>query len=162
MSLCLVTLREFLSYDAASGEFVWLKTVNRKARAGDKAGVIEKVGYRRIGFGGKLYLAHRLAWFYVNGTWPKLLDHINGDKADNRIANLREATDVENQQNRHTPKSNNSTGLMGVTRQNGRWKATIYANKVRKHLGYFDTSSLAHAAYLVAKQTFRTFGVSHG
>ena len=162
MSLCLATLRESLSYDPATGKFFWLKTVNRKARAGDEAGFIGANGYRRIGFNGKLYLAHRLAWFYSTGKQPAMLDHANGCRSDNRLVNLREATDVENQQNRHVAKRTNSTGLMGVTRQKGRWKATIYVNKVRKHLGYFDTGPLAHAAYLTAKQNFHVFGASHG
>jgi len=148
-----------IDYSPETGRFTWIKPLGKRVKAGDNAGCVDKKnGYYKVGFMGESHLGHRLAWFMVTGLWPKSLDHINGDKSDNRICNPREVNDSENQQNRHKPKSNNLTGLMGVSNQNGRWKSCIEVGKVRTHLGYFDTKELAHAAYLAAKQRLHPFG----
>lgn len=106
-------LRELLSYDPETGIFRRVAT-RRQVKSGDIAGSDDGKGYWRIRVNGEKHRAHRLAWLYVNGAWPiDQLDHINGDKLDNRICNLREATNSENQQNRSLPKSNTS-GRLGV------------------------------------------------
>lgn len=141
-------LREVLSYNAETGIFTWL--VSRgKARVGDVAGKHACNGYWRIKLYGKEYPAHRLAWLYVYGAFPDgPVDHINLDKIDNRIANLREATLAENQHNKSEQK-NNTSGFKGVSRlsKNGRWRAEIMLNGKSKYLGSFRTAEEAADAY---------------
>ena len=112
-------VRRELNYDPETGEFT-RKTSFFKTRIGERAGSISKsTGYVVIAVCGAQYLAHRLAWLYVYGCWPSLhIDHINGEKTDNRIANLREATNGENMQNQRRARSNSKTGLLafGETR----------------------------------------------
>ena len=99
---------------------------------------------------GRRYLAHRLAWFYVYGEWPrKGLDHINRDRLDNRIANLREADHAQNVQNRG-PMSNNKSGFKGVffnPRHTQPWQAQITARGQYFNLGRYATAEEAHEAY---------------
>jgi len=97
-------------------------------------------------------MAHRLAWLYVTGSFPKhQIDHINMVKSDNSFLNLREATRSENGANRKKY-SNNTSGYKGVSRNtpNGRWKARIRKNGAGIHLGLFDTAKEAHIAYCSA------------
>src|SRR5687768_770720 len=104
-------LRELMDYNPDTGVFLYRKRRGRRS-AGLEAGSIVK-GYRLISLG-KQYSAHRLAWLYVYGEWPAGdLDHINCVRDDNRIANLREATDSQNNANR-TLAPKNSSGFKGV------------------------------------------------
>ena len=104
MSLSLETLKEHLSYDPETGVFIRLTKAPGRQRK--QAGGMNR-GYRDIKVCGKRYKAHRLAWFYYYGEWPKhTIDHINNNKDDNRIANLRDVTVYENQQNRADSKRN--------------------------------------------------------
>jgi len=105
-------LRELLTYDPDTGVFTWLES-RGKAKKGSVAGTIAQQ-YRQIQVNKKLCLAHRLAWFYVYGYWPKEIDHINHDKDDNRINNLREVTRSQNSRNQKMPK-NNKSGHIGVS-----------------------------------------------
>lgn len=105
-----------------------------------------------IGIDGKRYLAHRLAWFYVTGYWPELIDHVDGNRSNNAWSNLREANKLINQQNRHNESSFNETGLLGAFRVGGRFKSSIRYGGKSHHLGYFDTAEQAHAAYVSAKR----------
>jgi hypothetical protein len=95
------------------------------------------------------YLAHRLAWAFVNGEFPKSdIDHVNGIKTDNRIENLRLATRSENQCNRGKH-ANNKSGFKGVNWNQSvkKWAARCMVNGKRTHIGYFDDVALAAAAY---------------
>jgi len=138
-------LKELLSYDPETGVFFWL--VGRKM-AGKIAGCFNADGYLQIGVNGKIYLAHRLAWLFVNGAFPSALDHINGTKTDNRICNLRECTAAENQRNVGISKANTS-GFKGVYwhKDKKKWYARIGVNSRLKNLGNFATPELASAAY---------------
>jgi len=114
-------------------------------------------GYWRINIGYDRYLAHRLAWFYVHGIWPcKDIDHINGDRCDNRISNLRLADKWQNNGNSEAY-CTSSTGLKGIywDRQLGRYSARIMVNGKRKYWGAFDTPELAHEAYREADIALR-------
>ena len=136
-------LRSRMSYDPDDGEFRALVGAGRR-RAGDRLGYVRADGYRMIMFDGQWRYAHRLAWFYVTGEWPKQeIDHANGDRDDNRIANLREATRSQNMMN--TPKR-------GVCFHRGqqKWQASIRANGKRTHLGSFATEDEALEAYRLA------------
>ena len=154
-------LREIYNYNPDTGIFTRAICLNRRWPVGTVAGTLRKkghgAGYVSINCGGVVYLAHRLAWLYVTGEWPKqLIDHINGDPADNRFCNLRDVSQVENQQNRRKPKHGTTSALLGVYRAQRttkrQWYAAIRANGIRFHLGTFQTEEQAHAAYLAAKR----------
>jgi len=148
-------LKALVSYDPKTGIFRW-NMARRRCRPGDVTGCRMKQGYIAIRLDDVLYTAHRLAWLYVTGEWPKeQLDHINGDRSDNRIANLREATNAQNAQNRK--RRDNKTGFTGVNKENNRWKAEIKVNYKKIRLGLFDTPEEAHAAYLKAKHGLHPF-----
>lgn len=152
-------LKELLDYDPDTGAFTWLISTNHKIKIGAMAGTVMSRGYRRIGFDGQYYRAHRLAWLYVHGEWPKdQIDHINGDPSDNRLINLREAVNYENGQNRKKG-FNNSSGFIGVSWHSAsrKWNARIQINKKVKSLGYFGDADAAYSAYLAAKAEMHTF-----
>lgn len=149
-------LKTALDYDEATGIFTWKAPTGRRTRIGDVAGAITEKGYRVIGVKGKVYFAHRLAWLYVHGKWPtEFLDHINGDRADNRIANLREADRALNGQNlKQATAQNQSSGFLGVSKvkTKKKWRAMIDYQGLKISLGYFETPELAHQAYLMVKR----------
>lgn len=104
---------------------------------------------------GKAYRAARLAWFYVHGAWPKHhIDHINGNRLDNRIANLRDIPRQANNQNIHRSFKTNKTGFLGVDldKRSNRYRASIRHNGSNRTLGRFDTPEEAHEVYLNAKR----------
>lgn len=154
-------LKRVVSYDAKTGLFTRIKQTCNKVKVGDIASFKNESGYIALNVGNKLHLAHRLAWLYVYGELPELqLDHINGSREDNRIANLRVVTHAENQQNRtKARKDNKHSEFIGVGfhSQNGRWRARIQVNKTSKWLGYFETKEAAKDAYLAAKAQIHPF-----
>ena len=154
-------LQELLHYDPETGIFTNLKSRGR-VKIGSVAGSKNPNGYIYIAIDSKKYRAHRLAWLYVHGNFPeKCLDHINEVKDDNRIVNLRLATNLENHQNQSSPRTNNTSGFNGVGwhKFSGKWLARIMANGKHKHLGYFDTAEEASAVYLAAKRKLHQFWV---
>lgn len=147
-------LRDMLSHDPDTGLFSWRKN-RRKARVGVARTVCDKDGYLLVCFNYKRHRVHRLAWFYHHGEWPKgQIDHIDGDKQNNRLHNLRDVSVAQNQQNRLRPTRRNTTGFPGVSfeAQRGMFVARISAAGEKKFLGRFDTALNAYAAYLEAKQ----------
>jgi hypothetical protein len=144
-------LRHHMRYSPDTGVFVWVNPVTNAIKAGDVAGAYDLHGYRNISFLGKKYKAHRLAWLYVYGEWPPShIDHINGQRGDNRLCNLRASTRSQNQANQGL-RANNRTGFKGISlnRQTNRWFARIKHKNKTKYLGHFDTPEEAHAAYAV-------------
>ena len=153
-------LREVLAYDEATGLFRWRINTAQRAKAGAVAGFYQSHGYREVRIGGFRYKLHRLAWLYVYGVWPVAhLDHINGIRDDNRIANLREADNAQNHQNKKRAQSNNASGYLGVCwhKQNEKWRAQIQVGGKKIQLGYFEKADEAHAAYLKAKAELHPF-----
>lgn len=150
MSLTIERLREVLSYDPTTGEFRWLVSTARRIKVGDRAGMNMPIGYRSIRIDRQAYYEHRLAWFYVTGSWPEnQIDHIDLNYTNNAFNNLRPATAAENKLNRKAY-SNNKVGLKGVCFSKGKYQATIRYNNKQHFLGYFSTPEEAHAAYCKA------------
>ncbi|MFG1260057.1 HNH endonuclease signature motif containing protein [Xanthobacter flavus] len=147
-----------LAYDQKSGEFIWLLKRGCRA-AGQRAGTRRSNGYIYIHIDGYWYSAHRLAWFYVNGEWPPdQIDHISGIRDDNRIANLRPATNRENHQNIGLKRVNRS-GAQGVSWDSSRmkWLARMRINGVCTNLGRFESIEAASKAYMDAKAAHHHF-----
>jgi hypothetical protein len=152
-------LREVLAYDPDTGVFIH-KLSNPRTPEGSVAGWGSPNGYVRISVDDSKYLAHRLAWFHTYGQWPSgFIDHVNRDKSDNRIANLRQATKSQNSGNAIRRKDN-KTGTRGVYwhKVANKFAAQLQINKKNITLGYFTTVEEAKAAYeAAAKEYFREF-----
>jgi len=133
-------MKEYFKYNPETGEILWLgKTKNFKAGS-------LRNGYFSTRLHGKTYKNHRLAWFLYYGHWPKgIIDHINGNKLDNRIKNLRDVTYTINNQNKACHRNGTLLGCTFI-KSKGKWQAQI-----TQFLGLFDTEIDAHEAYLKAK-----------
>ena len=141
-------LRSVLHYSPETGIFTWKVSTSRRVKTGDIAGSPEGHGYLQIRLQRRPHKAHRLAWLHVYGEWPKdQLDHINRNRSDNRISNLREVSNKQNGQNASKP-SNNTSGHPGVCwhKRDSKWVAKITHSYKRIHLGYFKTMEEAIAA----------------
>ncbi|MGE0056251.1 MAG: HNH endonuclease signature motif containing protein [Hyphomicrobium sp.] len=149
------SLRERLSYDADTGSLVWISG----RLSGRGAGCRTKDGYCYVRIDSKNHYAHRVAWVLHYGENPvNQIDHLDGNRSNNRIANLRLATAAENAQNRVAYR-NNKSGLLGVvTTKGGRYIARIKAgNSPQITLGYFSDPFEAHSCYLSAKAKLHAF-----
>jgi hypothetical protein len=149
---------DWVAYDAATGVFRW-RVSRGGVREGRRAGSRGSEGYVQIQIKGKIFYAHRLAWRIAYGHWPAhQIDHINGDRADNRLVNLREATSIQNCQNM-AKRSDNRSGYVGVSFHVGRqkWRAEISVGGKRRSLGYFADPVTAHTAYVQAKKQLHMF-----
>lgn len=149
-------VRELLQYDRDTGNFT-RRIANGTAKAGDVAGGVLPNGYVQISVDGHPYLGHRLAWFYEYGQWPtEHTDHVDGDRANNRLANLREATAAQNCANTG-PQVNNTSGVKGVywSKIRRKWIAQIGVGRAVKNLGGFVDLGEAKAARAAAEITFQ-------
>ena len=159
--LSLSELKQLFFYNPDSGLFI-RRVSKGNAKAGDIAG-FDNGGYVQIQINKSAYLAHRLAYFYLNGVWPvNEIDHINGCRSDNRASNLRSVSLTENSRNRSIP-TNSSSGVIGVSwsKKLCKWVAYISDLGKRKHLGVFSDFE---DAKLVRVESERTNGyhVNHG
>jgi len=144
-------LRERFAYSPETGVLTY-KAHQHPAWIGRPVSVDYRRGYARTRIRRKWVLIHRIAWMIQTGDCPAMIDHINGDRADNRWANLRETTPELNQQNRLKAERGSTFGLLGVRRCWKRFGATIRVNGECLWLGVYDTPERAHAAYLEAKK----------
>jgi hypothetical protein len=147
-AITLSELKSLLRYDRNSGNFFHL-TSHGSALAGTVAGTSSHDGYHRIKVLGEYYRAHRLAWFYVKGYWPvNFIDHKNNNPLDNRFANLRECTALENAANCKKSRTNKS-GFKGVSFRKDRqkWRARIKASGKHLNIGSFSCPTEAAYAY---------------
>lgn len=152
-------LKELLHYCPETGVFVWVVKPRKNMELGDVAGSVNGCGYVQIQIDGKLYLAHRLAWLFVNGKLPpSLIDHINRQRADNRICNLRIATTTENLQNASI-RTDNTSGQSGVSwhKVTKKWRARIQTGKKEIYIGLFNDISDAISARKAAEPIFHKF-----
>jgi hypothetical protein len=145
-------LRSLLDYDPASGLFT--NRVSRgAAKAGKCSGGAAFNGYRLIAIDGVRLYAHRLAWLHTHGEWPKWgIDHINGVRDDNRLANLRDVPPNVNSQNLGRAKSHNALGVLGVRRMRDKFQARIVVDGKVAYLGTYAELAQARDAYLAAKR----------
>ena len=146
--------KELFNYNQDTGTFTRRQSLGPRSKA-TAVGKRDNKGYVIIGVDRRRYKAHRLAWFFVHGSWPNHeIDHINGIKDDNRIANLRDATPAMNRHNVRNAPSNNTSGFLGVcwVRRLEKFMAQIRISGKNHFLGYYTNPELAHQAYLKAKR----------
>ena len=140
-------IRDYLSYDPETGVFRWIKKTSRASRViiGAVAGSLNNERYRHIEFRERAYKAHRLAWVFVYGEEPtQRIDHIDTNRDNNAIANLRLATRSQNLANQRV-KGRKMKGTTLIP--NGKWKAQIRVNNNLYYLGQYDTEEDAARAY---------------
>lgn len=147
-------VREVLDYAPDTGIFTWKVTRGGTARAGSVAGTFNHGGYVQINVLGQLHTAHRLAWLYMTGVWPtQHIDHLDGNRQNNRFANLRDVQQQLNNQNQRRATRRSSTGLLGAYRTaHGTFTAHIGLNGRVRCLGTYATPEEAHEAYITAKR----------
>jgi citrate synthase len=141
-------LKDLLNYNPDTGIFKWKKSTNGRIEIGQIAGCIHHTGYSNIKIDKKKYNAHRLAWLYVYGYFPEHeIDHINRNRSDNRLKNLREVSRQCNLRNSDKRK-NNTSGITGVVwnKKSQKWQAQMRINRNTIHCGYYDTFDDAVAA----------------
>lgn len=155
-------LKEYLSYNPETGVFVWIKST-RPGWAGKIASHVDVRGYNTAKIEDVRYLCHRLVWLYVYGSFPDgQIDHIDNDKLNNKLSNLRVATHHENQRNK-TIHKNNKVGVKGVVlHQCGKYRGCVGYNKVRYDCGLHATIELAQNAVKRKRQELHGEFCNHG
>lgn len=145
LHLSLDDLKERIFYSPETGIFRWLKA-KRKDVVGREAGYKNGAGYISISIDGRSFLAHRLAWFYSYGIWPNVIDHVDRNRTNNRLSNLRDCTHSQNQANRS---ARGSFGIKGITKARGwGYQAQISSGNRTRYIGAFKTPEKAHSAYM--------------
>lgn len=177
MTLTRERLKEYLLYDPLTGEFIMKERPRNEfanaatyarhlARVGKPIGCPNNGGYVKIHIDGKYYSAHRLVWLLVHGEIPEYptweIDHVNGDRGDNRLKNLRKVTKSDNQRN-GARRVNNRSGVTGVNwvRSKRRWIARIWDGPHHRYLGAFKNLEDARIARLKAEKEIG-YGNRHG
>lgn len=142
-------------FEYKDGELYWKFSLSSKSPKGSIAGSIKQDKYRRIGLNKKPYLAHRLIFMMFHGYFPQVVDHIDGNKLNNRIENLRAANLSENQHNRKMSKTNTS-GYKNVTwnKRKSKWLVNVRVHSMDFHIGYFDDVELADLAAQEARDKY--------
>ncbi len=156
-------LKENLYYNPKTGDFTRLASHSNRTKVGDIAGTLDCYGYSVVMVKGSIYKAHRLAWFIIYGAWPKdQIDHINHNKSDNRIVNLREADSRENHRNCPMQK-NNISGCCGVSwvKRDKVWRAQIKIDGTIISLGSYTDKFEAICARKSADNKYG-FHENHG
>lgn len=137
-------------YDCSTGGFLWSSTKMHIKRT---PGHFASNGYLRLRFRDRYFPAHHLVWAIETGSLPSSqIDHIDGDRLNNRFSNLREVSPIENSQNQRYAHKTSKSGLLGASPSGKAWRAQIKVNKKSIHLGSFNTPDEAHSAYINAKR----------
>jgi len=160
-------LDEYFNYDPITGVLSVKKP--RKSAAGKfrnpgtPVGTLTEHGYLKISIKGKVQYVHRLAFLMMTGKMPEMVDHMNGNRADNRWANLRICTQQQNLRN--LTKFKSLTGFKGVSKVGNRFRAQIHHENKQNHIGYYNTAKEAHEAYfqraVELNGEFASRGVTH-
>lgn len=146
-------VRSVLEYDSLTGIFIWKVDICRGPRKHSTAGYIHPQGYYRVRLNGVTYLAHRIAWLHFYGEWPDgVIDHIDGNKANNQISNLRSVTQSVNAQNKRKASTRNKSGFLGVSVHRNKFRSGIKASGKHISIGVFQSAEAAHEAYVNAKR----------
>lgn len=157
---------EFFTYIPETGSLTWKKKSGDRIMVGADAGTVRPNGYKHLSLGKRFLFVHRVRWCLATGMpigAGDFIDHINGNRTDNRASNLRVVDHRTNVQNARKPNSRSSTGFLGVYVDNranrgpsafvARIGVTLESGKKKLlHLGSFDTPEAAHQAYLEAKR----------
>lgn len=144
--------RSLFNYDPDTGVLSWAIRPCQRIMIGERAGSLKASGYRDVQFKGTPKKEHRVIWLWVHGCWPLGdIDHINGERDDNRIINLRDVPTSINLENQHKPRR--TAPYVGVSwhRRHRKWQANIRCNGQQFYLGLFETAEMARDAYLAAK-----------
>lgn len=167
-------LRQLLTYEPATGSLFWrfrpralfatersFLTWNTRF-SGKAAGCTDGHGYLRVAVLGQPFSAHRIAWALTHGEWPDQIDHINHNRTDNRLANLRAVSCLGNRMNQGKSKRNTS-GITGVSWNNAtrKWRAYIHSKGTYTHIGLFDNLGAATVARRQAEKALG-FHPNHG
>lgn len=168
MTLTQNRLKELLRYDPLTGVFYWLNPTAYCMHPGDVAGFVDYTGYAYIKIDRVKYSAHRLAWLYVHGSMPdEQIDHVNNNRSDNRISNLRLASRSQNMMNQYVRKDSIS-GVKGVgwDKKMQSWRARCQVGGKRVVIGWFDSVEEAEESLRVYREKnhgeFANHGVNHG
>ena len=150
----------FVSYNPETGDFLWIRDKAR-SKKGSQVGWMCGEGYRRTKFNGKTIFLHRLAWECVNGIalGEMEIDHIDGNRSNNKISNLRPATKSQNMHNSKIRKNNNS-GVKGVNwcKDHGKYHAQLMINSRKINVGYFhDLEDAKHAVMQARMKLHKEF-----
>ena len=154
-------ISDLLEYDADTGLFRWKVQRSNACTKGWFPGSKTKVGYYQIRVNNNLIMAHRLAWYLSTGSWPnKFIDHINENKSDNRLSNLREADKSLNQLNQIKANADSLTGHRGVCfdKQSGKFKAQLVVQGKKVLNKLFTNVEEAAKAYLNVKEQYSAVG----
>lgn len=154
-------LKEILDYNPSTGVFIWKKKTSPASRIsiGSIAGAPNtKYKYIEITIHRTVYKAHRLAWLYTYGKWPsRQIDHIDGNRENNKLKNLRDVTARKNQQNRLEHRLGHLVGT-SFRKDNKMWQSTIVINKKKHHIGFYSTAKKAHMAYMALSWLIKEVG----
>jgi hypothetical protein len=150
-------LKEVLDYNPDTGVFI-RRLKQTGVKQGKISGSLTLEKYQVTSIDNKIYKCHRLAWLYMTGKFPDgQIDHINGNRSDNRFENLRDVTQTQNIQNQRKAQiSNKSTGILGVFKNGFGFMARITHNNTKIYLGTFKTTEEAQAAYVAAKRVLHS------
>ncbi len=149
-----MNIEDYINYDKHTGEFTWKLSTTPRVVVGQKAGSVNKrSGYVELRVKGIHFYGHRVAWYLTHGYFPRITDHINHNRSDNRIINLREVNQSQNTRNAGKSKNNTQgiTGVYAMPQNSGKWRAVITVNYKPIHLGVFNNIEEAIAARVAAK-----------
>lgn len=168
----MVILHKYLRYCLKTGQFFWKPRARdeftsdrvwntwNSRYSGRQAGTVNSKGYIKFKVKGKHYAAHRVAWYFYTGDWPDQIDHINGNKQDNRLTNIRNVSNIENQRNKSLG-INNTSGYLGISAYRNKWRAQIYVKGKLTLLGDFLKLSSAVEARKQAEME-QDYHANHG
>lgn len=161
---CGLTQEQLLAlFDYRDGELFYKKSPLPKIKVGSKAGTINSIGYGKVSIDGKKHSIHRVVFLMMHGYVPAVIDHINGNRADNKIENLRACSRQENSQNAPSRKSNKSQ-IKNVSwhTASGKYQVDITVDTKKKYIGVFDDVELAELVAMEARNKYHGAFANHG